>query len=86
MSSFASVILRREFPLDLDGAGAQEEGVTSRTSPWCYDLPEIPELDNLFSPEVRRHSTAMMLRCREAESPKLGSGCHVVGSRGLVAT
>jgi hypothetical protein len=26
--------------------------VDGRSSIWAFDLPEIPELDNLFAPEV----------------------------------
>jgi len=33
------------------------QGITSAANIWQHDLPEIPELDNLFAPEVLSHET-----------------------------
>jgi len=44
----------RGLPVGLPGPFAHTKGAEARDSVWQFDLPEIPELDNLFAPEVSR--------------------------------
>lgn len=39
-------------PVGLPGPFAGTKGAESSDAVWQYDVPEIPEMDNLFAPEV----------------------------------
>lgn len=49
----------RGLPVGLPGPFAGTKGAGARDPVWQYDVPEIPEMDNLFAPEVRGESVEL---------------------------